>query len=382
MSALLQTLVFKSSPAVLRAISQQANPVAAVGEIADQLQADNLTGLIFFCGANFDLAVLGKALADCFACPMIGCTTAGEVYSPLGYVENSLVAVAFYSPWVQFSVVGIADLGAFVCEPDRNTLAMPHGMTGRNKLGFMLIDGLAQCEERVAALLVRQLRGLPLVGGSSGDGYAFESAPIFYQGVFRNNAAAVAIISTDLPLQTFQIQHFEPTDQKLVITEADVSTRTVHEINGQSASKAYADMIGVNVSALSAEVFAAHPLMLRLGDQYFVRSIQRANADGSLSFFCAIDIGLVLSLGRCGNLLAHLEDKLARLSDQVGPPLLLLACDCILRKAELKQARHFDKIRDLLANYPCIGFNTYGEQFGGLHVNQTLTAFAVGSRYE
>lgn len=47
MSALLQTLVFKSSPAVLRAISQQANPVAAVGEIADQLQADNLTGLIF-----------------------------------------------------------------------------------------------------------------------------------------------------------------------------------------------------------------------------------------------------------------------------------------------------------------------------------------------
>ena len=45
-------------------------------------------------------------------------------------------------------------------------------------------------------------------------------------------------------------------------------------------------------------VFATHPLVVRLGGAEYVRSIQKANPDGSLSFYCAIDEGLVLTLSR------------------------------------------------------------------------------------
>ena len=34
---------------------------------------------------------------------------------------------------------------------------------------------------------------------------------------------------------------------------------------------------------------------------------------------------------------------------------------------------------DILRRDNAIGFNTYGEQFCGVHVNQTLTAIALGS---
>jgi hypothetical protein len=37
--------------------------------------------------------------------------------------------------------------------------------------------------------------------------------------------------------------------------------------------------------------FAAHPLMVRAGGDYHVRSVQSANPDGSLTFYCAIDEG-------------------------------------------------------------------------------------------
>ena len=40
---------------------------------------------------------------------------------------------------------------------------------------------------------------------------------------------------------------------------------------------------------LAADVFAAHPVVVRIGGQYFVRSIAKVNEDESLTFFCAID---------------------------------------------------------------------------------------------
>ena len=45
-------------------------------------------------------------------------------------------------------------------------------------------------------------------------------------------------------------------------------------------------------------VFATHPLLVRLGGAEHVRSIQKANPDGSLTFYSAIDEGLVLTLAR------------------------------------------------------------------------------------
>ena len=65
---------------------------------------------------------------------------------------------------------------------------------------------------------------------------------------------------------------------------------------------------------------------------------------------------------------------------KIGPPSLILGCDCILRHLETKQRGNRDHIGSLLAENKVVGFSTYGEQFCGIHVNQTFTGIAIGSK--
>lgn len=96
-----------------------------------------------------------------------------------------------------------------------------------------------------------------------------------------------------------------------------------------------------------------------------MRSIQQVNADGSLKFFCAIEPGLVLTLGRAGDLAESLKRSLAEVAEGVPGLELVLGCECILRRIEIAENRLERAVRKILAPYPFIGFNTYGEQFGG-----------------
>lgn len=60
------------------------------------------------------------------------------------------------------------------------------------------------------------------------------------------------------------------------------------------------------------EIFANHPLVVRVGGTNFVRSIQKANEDGSLTFYCAIDEGIVLARAQG----CDLSENLARIPRQ------------------------------------------------------------------
>ena len=80
------------------------------------------------------------------------------------------------------------------------------------------------------------------------------------------------------------------------MTDADPNTRQVFEINGEPAASVYSNMLGVPIDALEHEVFSLHPLAVKIGGEYYIRSIQRVNKDFySLSFYCAVDIGIVLN---------------------------------------------------------------------------------------
>jgi hypothetical protein len=202
---------------------------------------------------------------------------------------------------------------------------------------------------------------------------------VYHDGAFHENIAVLAVVETDLPFLPIHTQHFEPTDKRLVITEADVTTRTVMEINGLPAAEEYADAVGLTLEKLTPQIFAAHPVMLRIGGQYYVRSIQKVNPDGSLTFFCAIDTGLVFTVAKpSASLIAHLERRLAEIRAQIPHPALIFGSDCILRRLEMQQHGELEQAKAVLSQYPFIGFSTYGEQFCGIHVNHTLTALVLG----
>ena len=124
--------------------------------------------------------------------------------------------------------------------------------------------------------------------------------------------------------------------------------------------------------------FAAHPVIVRVGGDYYCRSIERVNPDGSLSFFCAIDDGVVLTVAEPRDMVASMTSDFASLDDEIGGVDLMLGFECVLRRldAENRQVKH--KISDLYRRYHVAGFHTYGEQYNAMHLNQTFTGVAIG----
>ena len=184
---------------------------------------------------------------------------------------------------------------------------------------------------------------------------------------------------TKLPFKAFRTQHFVQSDKRMVVTRADPVRRVVHEINGKPAAREFARLVGLQITELTPMIFATHPVVVRIGGQYFVRSIAKVNEDESLTFFCAIDEGIVLTIAKGVDMVENLERAFEQVRADVGPPQLVLGCDCILRRLESEREGIKDKLGRIFVDNNVIGFATYGEQFNSMHVNQTFTGIAIGS---
>ena len=242
----------------------------------------------------------------------------------------------------------------------------------------MLIDGLSEREEVVTRVLQNALGNIPVVGGSAGDGLNFARTHVYVDGRFHGDAAVAVLISTARPFTIFKTQHFVPTNERLVVTEADAAHRVVREINGLPAAEEYARVIGADPRNLQPMRFAASPVVVLLDGGSYVRSIQSANPDGSLKFFCAIEEGLVLRVARGVDLVANLTEAFEQIRCEIGSPEIVLGCDCILRKLETFKNGLTHEVCGVFERNNAIGFSTYGEQYRGVHVNQTLTGVAIG----
>ena len=198
------------------------------------------------------------------------------------------------------------------------------------------------------------------------------------EGGFHRDSAVVALVNTSAPFKTFKTQHFVPTGERAVVTAADAERRIVSEIDGWPAAEAYARLVGTSVTNLNPGWFSAHPMVVVIDGTNYVRPIQKANPDGSLTFFCAVEEGLVFRRARGVNLIGDLERAFAEIQTEIGHPQLVIGCDCILRKLEVTDGGLLERVETVFLENNVVGFNSYGEQYGGVHVNQTLAGIAIG----
>jgi hypothetical protein len=361
-------------------------------EAAEQLYAGlarpDTALVIFFCSGEYDRDALAEAMGRLFAgVQVVGCTTAGEI-GPVGCRDRSIAGASF-SRDVCSAVTGhiehLRDFdiagGLDFAQDLLRRLKTTDPRTGsRTTLAFLLVDGLSVREELLAHTLQTALGEIPVVGGSAGDGLSFGRTHVYADGRFTTDSAVLTLITTPLSFQVFETQHFVPTDERLVVTEADSARRIVKEINGLPAAQEYARILDVAVSDLGPVHFAASPVVVLIDGANYVRSIQKANPDGTLTFFCAIEEGVVLRVATGVDLVADLERAFSQVRETIGPPQLVLACDCILRRLEIAEGGLGERVSAVFHNNNAVGFNTYGEQFCGVHVNQTLTGVAFGAR--
>ncbi|MEH6625956.1 MAG: nitric oxide-sensing protein NosP [Motiliproteus sp.] len=375
----------KAGP-IFTAVSNNIDPSQAAKDLHSELQHGDLSLVVFFCSTDYELQELSQALQQRFGdLPVVGCTTAGEI-TPLGYSRGSITAIGFCK--TQFSI----ELSLFrnLTETTFTEVqTLVHGMLDRcqkhqvapirgHTFALALLDGLSVREEQLLNALSANLGSIPLLGGSAGDDLCFKDTHVYFNGTFYSDAAILILVNTSCQFEVFSIDHLMNTDEKLVITHADCEARRVYEFNAAPAALEYAESLGLSVEQLNPSVFALNPLSVRIGERYYPRAIQKVNDDQSLDFYCAVENGIVLTRSKAANILEGLEHLFDDICRKIGPPQLVIGCDCVFRRLEIEHLGLTSQASEILERNKVIGFNTYGEQFDGLHLNQTFTGIAIG----
>lgn len=363
-----------------RAGSTHASPEEAVREVREQLGPGPFRLVLTFVSSLYDREAVARALSRQLAGAdaVAGCTTAGEI-GPDGYTEHGIAAVAFEGD-VEAALIWL-DLGDGFAASIERVAGCADAFEQRPGATFGLVwtDGLTFAEERIMPALYRAVGAVPLVGGSAGDDLRWRNTFVYADGEFRERSALVVLVRTTVPFEPLKIQHHLPSACRLVVTQATPAQRLVSEIDGRVAADVYAEALGVPRGALDEAVFAAHPLVLRVGDESFLRSVRHAEPDGSLRLYSGIEAGLVVHLGTSGDPLAAVDEGFRAVEARMGPLEVVIGCDCVLRRLELGAAGRLEAVGERLRRAGVVGFSTYGEQYGALHMNQTFTGVAIGS---
>jgi len=361
-------------------VSRAAEARAAVEEAVSYLEIDRSCFILAFVPDRLPLDAMATALGDCLAgVPVFGCTSAGQI-TPDGYEADALLLLAFPRAHFRCATRLIEPLTPLPIEQvsaDARRLSAQFPQSAHwNRLALIFADGLSKREDLLVAALAAGLDDLPVFGGSAGDGLNFQRTAVLHAGRFQSDAALLVLIETDLDFVGIGFDHFVPTENIMVVTDAVPEERLVRELNGAPAAEEYARLVGCPVGNLSPEVFAEHPVLVRNGGLYHVRAIQKVARDGALAFLSAIDDGLLLTLGRSEDILGTLASELDLVDGKRRSPDFILGFDCVLRKLEIGQKQLTRPASDILRKRRVLGFNTYGEQHCGVHVNQTFVGVA------
>ncbi|MCC6581450.1 MAG: FIST C-terminal domain-containing protein [Phycisphaeraceae bacterium] len=357
----------------------EPDPCRAVRGIVESAGTDAPALTVLFVDARYDLDGLAAALVEQIHGPVLACTSAGHQIAERGLFDHGMVAATLVTDQLSATLVAIpnvAQFGVTETQAVARQLGLDAPSRSWTRFGVALIDGMSFAEERVMALLYGASHGMNFVGGSAGDGQRFQKTYVFDGNRFVSGAAVVARVDTTLPCRTFGFQNFAPLDGRFVVTGAVAEKRQILELNGQPAASVYAAAIGY--PNLDAQVVSRHPLLLRWDDRFYARAI-RGWDEQRLDLFCAIEEGMVVRIGEASDLSNTTVEQYTGLRTSLGTdPRIIVAFHCYQRRVELERSANLEHHIRLMSRYPLIGFCTYGEQYNGLHMNQTVTGFALG----
>ena len=374
-----------------QAISKKSNASAACLDLYQQLHQANTEIILFFCSSLFDLEIVAQQMQKLFADKTcLGCTTAGE-FASNGYETQTIVAVGFDVNYFSFSYSFVDDIQNFSVINAQKVMQYLHADIKRKAVApistqsfiVSLVDGLSSAEEEFLINFDTATQNFPHFGGSAGDDQGLNQTYIYYDGKFQTTSAVIIMFNTSLKFSVFSTHHVIDSVQKLIVTDADPQTRQVFEINGEPAAEVYAKTLGLSVEELEPEVFSIHPLAVKVRGDYYIRSIQRVNKDfNSLSFYCAVDIGIVLNEVNLSDINAPLRSVLEHNQNALGEPAAVLGFDCFLRRLEVIEKNLEEDTLKLQKDFNLVGFNAYGEHLNGIHLNQTFTGVYISKELQ
>jgi len=346
--------------------------------------------VLYFGHPSYDFAGLTAAVRQRFPdARTVGCTTMGEI-GPAGLTEGAVVGLGLGPP-CRAAAVMVPELCRFRFEDGRRLAAElaaqlglePGGIVPGRHVLVTLTDGLSGMEEILVASLGSALSMVPLVGGSAGDARRFERTLVALDGRVEAGAAVVLLLEPSVPFHAFQLHHYRPTPGRVVVTRAEPKRRVVSRMNGRPAAAVLAELFGVPLDELrdggiDALVAPGIQFGFNVGGVHYMRSVMTLQGD-DLLLGGAVEEGAILTIMRAGDIVEATKEGVRAAQDALGgEAAVMLAFSCGGRLLEAHSRGVFSDFEAATSPLPCAGFTTYGEQFGPMQVNHTLTALMLG----
>jgi hypothetical protein len=377
------------APAVVAA-SRASDTLEAVREVVEALRPHDPSVVIAFVGLGHDPRVVATALAEGFpTARTLGCTSAGEI-GPAGFTEGGLAAFALRRParaaveWFDdLATVPLDAVGQTVARLATQLGASPTRLSADRHLFVSLVDGVTSAGELLVAAVADTAPGVPLVGGSAGERIdRVEETWTFADGVAAPGSGVLALLEPGVPFRAFALHHFALGDDRLVVTRARPDVHLVDELNGWPAVREYARVAGVDEAALRSGAIQTGALDthlgFRVGEGVALRAVIGIRGE-ALLVGGAVEDGMVLRAARPrAPLLEATRAGLAAARSDAGAASGALLFDCVGRRMLAARDGLLDALRETVSVLPVAGFHTFGEQYGPLQVNFTMTGAVFG----
>jgi len=380
---------------MVQARTSARDPAAAAEDICNQFGSVKPKFVSLFASRDRDQRALNAALRARLPkdTRLLGATTAGEIDRD-GMHTGTIVAAGLYG---DFDVsIGLGrDLssdavgaGETAIQSAAQQLGARADDLGSKKYVALVVDDAFRFRKEELLLGVMSMnQALVAVGGGAADiGFDLSklSAEIHVDGDVVSDAAAVVLFRTDAPWAALRSHWYQPTGQTIRLTKIDETAMRAIEIDGKPAAQRYAELLGVGVDDLEfgkPTGFAASPVALRVGREYFIRTPFKPMPDGSIQFVNMLEQGSEFELMRAtpaGESTRRFFQS--ELPARVPNPRATLVFHCAGRAFHAAMTGQAEELSDAFkVATPCAGFNVQFEIYCGFQINSTLTALSFGA---
>jgi len=351
--------------------SDDVDSVDAIEAVLKQCRS-SLNGLsaqagLLFASIDQDFQLILDKINETYpGIELIGCSTDGEFSSLLGFVEDSIALILFYSDECEWKAGVVTEISK---DPVGNLEKTVKTVVAKShlepRLCIVTPESLNVSGDSILKGLSNQLgENFPILGGTAGDQLRVKKTYQFYKDQVLSNAAPFLIFFGPL-LTSFGVESgWKPIGEKGKATK--VKSNILYEIDGKPATEYFQHYLKIEIS----ETVPEYPLAVYIGEteNFYLRNPVYFNAgDGSVSFMGDIPENSTVQI-------THVErDEIINATESAiekahkkypgSKPLLALCFSCAGRKLILGTRTH-EEIKLLQKNYSDLifaGFYAYGE---------------------
>lgn len=353
----------------------------ACQDALEQLGDKNPDLLIVFSTSKYDQEKMLKGVRSVSSGGLlVGSSTSGEITTKGPLKDNSVAIMAIKSPQIKY-FVGIGEniaanpREAGKIAADKVKEQVKNNNNDTLKAFMMIPDVLAGNGADIVRGVLDSLGAhFPVVGGASGDDFAFKKTFQYVNDTIYSGAVVGLGLTGNFKMGIGVKHGWIPVGAPMKITKSEGAV--IHEINGAPAVKIYEDYFGTDeAKVLHTEALAKLAITYPLGmtvagsDEMLIRDPITVDDNGSITCAAEIPEGSEVRL-----MVGSREEavKVAKIAAQDAisqldgsAPKAVIIFNCIARNKLFgdKSGEEITAIQQAIGkDVPLIGFYTYGEQ--------------------